>query len=250
MAHEELQTVFEKIEDCDFDGAINEMYQLAKTLSENGQPEYSDFLASFASNSYQSNNLQQKTKPFSEINLELELLNTKYRELVQEIDSIIITAFEHFKKIEAIAFAENNPRPRFYGFNASNSDNYKYICQFIEGDETHISFYNVSEVFSNQLGFYARLQPSGVKSFGNIGGRITNIIPGQYWNYMELYKKFNSIKSSLDKIPAIELEISQLQRKANDLSGHYWINDYSSSGFREELVKSLNLFQAKQFNNR
>jgi hypothetical protein len=249
VPYTELHTVFEKIEDCDFDGAITEMFRLAKKFSEDGNPEYSDFLASFASNSYQSNDLHQETKPFSEIKRELESLNSERDQLMTQADSIISKAFEYFKEIESLATTKSSPRPRFSGFNSSYRDNFRYINNFIEGDDTHINFDNIVEVFTNQLSFYMWLQVAGSHTLGGYGGRITNIQPGKFWRFVELRKSAKSIKNSIDQIPDIKKNIANINKKADQLSGHYWINDISSSGFLTDLLKSLEEFHKKTTGN-
>jgi hypothetical protein len=250
MAYNELDTVFAKIEDCDFDGAVYEMYRLAQDFSENGKPEYSDFLASFASNSYQSNDLHQHTKPFSEIKNRLESLDSKYDELIQQASSIISEVFEYFKKIESIATAERSFRPRFSGFNSAYTDNFQHIVNFMSGDSTHINPDNVVEVFTNQLSFYMWLQVAGTHTLGNYNGRITNILPGKFWRFLELRKSAKSIKDSLDQIPEIRKELAELDKETNELRGHYWINDISSSGFKNDFLKRLEEFHDNISGNR
>jgi archaellum component FlaC len=250
MVYKELDKVFAKIEDCDFDGAVSEMYRLAQDFSENGKPEYSDFLATFASYSYQSNDLHQQTKPFSEISKKLESLDSKYDELIQQASSIVSGAFECFKEIESIATAECSSRLRFSGFNSTYKDNFQHIANFMSGDNTHINSDNVVEVFTNQLSFYMWLQVAGTYTLGNYNGRITNILPGKFWRFVELRKLAKSIKDSLDQIPEIRKELAELDKETNELRGHYWINDISSNGFKNDFLKSLEEFHDKISGNR
>lgn len=249
MGHKELYTIFEMIEDNDFPSAVSEMLRLAKEFSENGKPEYSDFLANFASNSYLSDNQYQKTKSFSDIEDELESLGKKYDNLIHEANTIILKAFEYFKEIESIATCEHPPRPHIPRFDSTNRDNFSHIKNYIDGDNTNINPQNIVDIFSSQVSFYMTLQPAGTRSLGNFSGRITNILPGEFWRFVEIRKSANSIKKSLSEISRINEDIAKLCKEADELRGQYTVSDISSSSFRSDFLQSLEEFHEKNSRN-
>lgn len=239
MNEADVKSILEKIEDCDFEGAISEMYRLARQYAEKGEPGHSDFLSNFAFNSYQSDDLQQQTKPYSEIKATLESIDVEFQKAVEKENLLISEIFKYFQEFEAIATTEQPTRPRFSVFNSGSRDNYTFIARFMEGDEALITPKNVVEIFTNQLRFYGSLQVAGSRTLGNYGGRITNILPGKFWRYVELRKNVKSIKASLNELSEITLQIDKLSEDAEFLRGHYWINDRSSSNYEAYFLKSL-----------
>lgn len=239
MIGAEVESVLAKIDDCDFDGAVSEMYRLSKQFSESGNLEFSDFLAYFASVSYKSDDLNQNTRPYSDIKARLDIVEGEHEELVRKVDAIAVEVFEYFKEIESIAVGERLARPALLGFNPKAKDNFIHIEGFFEGRSDHLNFENFDEIFLNQMEFYKRLKPSGVYTVASLAGRITNVVPGRFWRFMELRNEAGKVKDLLGQVSRIKDEIKRLDTEAQELRGHFWINEKSSEGFREYFLNSL-----------
>ncbi|WP_139813962.1 hypothetical protein, partial [Pseudomonas putida] len=111
MLYPEVNSVLSKIDDCDFEGAVSEMYRLSRQFSENGSPEYSDFLAHYASSLRKPEDFLKDAKPYSKVVQELNNADEQLQALVMEVDEIVIQAFAFFKQMESIAVSEYPYRP-------------------------------------------------------------------------------------------------------------------------------------------
>lgn len=103
VKHEELDSIFNKIDDCDFAGARSELHSLAQDLALKGDFEYSDFLADYAYRSMRNLGNTQQTMPRSEIEKQFKILDDEFDILIARRTSILTHAYEHFKEIEKIA---------------------------------------------------------------------------------------------------------------------------------------------------
>jgi hypothetical protein len=247
MEHKELDSIFSKIDDCDFEGAKGEMYSLSKDLAVIGNLEYSDFLADYAYHSSHVIGNTEQTKPRSEIDKKLETINVKIDKLLDRQHEIYTDTYEYFKEYENIATTTNSNRLRFSWFRLENQDNFPFIDDFMKGKEQkHIQDENILQVFINQLGFYGWLKKAGQMSILHLGARLTNIRAGMFWKFVELRKMSKTRKSALDEIPIIEDNIQKLAKEAEELRSHYWINDHSSTAFKRDFMECLEAFHKTQ----
>jgi hypothetical protein len=250
VKHEELNSIFAKIDDCDFVGAKAELHKLAQELAHKGELEYSDFLADYAYRSSRNFGNAQQTMPRSEIDKKFKALDQKYEDLVGKQDKILFDAYEYFKEHEKIATTTQSYRTSFSWFNIEHDDNFPFIDACMKNEtQNHITLENVSTVFINQLKFYARLQKAGTTTLFNYGQRITNIEAGKFWRYVELRKNSMAQKNALDEIDVISEKLKELETQANEIRSYYWINDHSSTEFRNDFTECLEEFHKTQANS-
>lgn len=250
MKHEELNSIFAKIDDCDFVGAKAELYALAQEMAFKGELEYSDFLADYAYRASRSFGNPQQTMPRSEIENKLKALDQEFDNLIKEQKDILVAAHEYFKEHEEIATTTPSYRTSFSWFNIEHDDNFLFIDAFMKSEpQTQITPENISTVFINQLKFYARLEKAGRTTLFNYGQRITNIKQGKFWKYVELRKNSMAQKTALDKIDIISERLKELEAKASEIRSYYWINDHSSSEFRNDFTECVKAFHKTQDNS-
>lgn len=250
MKHEELNSIFAKIDDCDFVGAKTELHALAQELAHKGELEYSDFLADYAYRSSRIADSGQKTMPRSESEEKLKNFKQEYEDLVDKQDKIIIGAYEYFKEYEKIATTTPSYRTSFSWFNMAHDDNFPFIDACMKKEkQKHITIENVSIVFINQLKFYARLQKAGTTTLFNYAQRITNIEAGKFWRYVELRKISMAQKNALEEIDTISENLKYLESQANEIRSYYWINDHSATEFRNDFTECLEAFHKAQANS-
>ncbi|WP_092454451.1 hypothetical protein [Pseudomonas sp. NFACC45] len=166
MKHEELQSIFAKIDDCDFVGAKAELHALAQELALKGELEYSDFLADYVYRASRNFDNTQQTMPISEIERKFKILDQEFENLVEKQKSILIGAHEHFKEYEKITTTTPSFRTSFSWFNVERDDNFPLIDAFMKNEpQTQITTGNIFTIFINQLKFYARLEKTGTTTF-------------------------------------------------------------------------------------
>ncbi|MBC3422222.1 hypothetical protein [Pseudomonas sp. RW3S2] len=250
MKHEELNSIFAKIDDCDFVGAKAELHALAKELALKGELEYSDFLADYAYRASRNFGNSQQTMPRSEIEKKFKILDQEFHNLIEKQKSILVSAYEYFKEYEKIATTTPSYRTYFSWFNTEHDDNFPFIDAFMKNEpQTQITNKNISAVFINQLKFYARLKKAGTTTFLNHGQRITNIEAGKFWRYVELRKTSMTQKIALDEIDTISERLNGLEAEANEIRSYYWINDRNSSEFRNDFTECLEAFHKAPANS-
>lgn len=250
MKHEELNSIFAKIDDCDFVGAKAELHALAKELALKGELEYSDFLADYAYRASRNFGNSQQAMPRSEIEKKFKILDQEFHNLIEKQKSILVSAYEYFKEYEKIATTTPSYRTYFSWFNIEHDDNFPFIDAFMKNEpQTQITNKNISTVFINQLKFYARLKKAGTTTFLNHGQRITNIEAGKFWRYVELRKTSMTQKIALDEIDTISERLNGLEAEANEIRSYYWINDRNSSEFRNDFTECLEAFHKAPANS-
>ncbi|MFV3405097.1 hypothetical protein ACNFIC_14205 [Pseudomonas sp. NY15463] len=250
MKHEELNSIFAKIDDCDFVGAKAELHALAKELALKGELEYSDFLADYAYRASRNFGNSQQTMPRSEIEKKFKILDQEFHNLIEKQKSILVSAYDYFKEYEKIATTTPSYRTYFSWFNIEHDDNFPFIDAFMKNEpQTQITNKNISTVFINQLKFYARLKKAGTTTFLNHGQRITNIEAGKFWRYVELRKTSMTQKIALDEIDTISERLNGLEAEANEIRSYYWINDRNSSEFRNDFTECLEAFHKASANS-
>lgn len=250
MKHEELNSIFAKIDDCDFVGAEADLHALAQELALKGELEYSDFLAEYSYRASRNFGNTQQTMPRSEIEKKFKILDQEFDNLVEKQKSILIGAHEYFKEHEKIATTTPSYRTSFSWFNIEHDDNFRFIDAFMKNEpQTQITAGNISTVFINQLKFYARLEKAGTTTLLNHGQRITNIEAGKFWRYVELRKISMAQKISLNEIDTISEKLKELEAEANKIRSYYWRNDLSSSEFRNDFTECLEAFHKAQANS-
>jgi hypothetical protein len=250
VKHEELNSIFAKIDDCDFVGAKAELHALAKELALKGELEYSDFLADYAYRASRNFGNSQQTMPRSEIEKKFKILDQEFHNLIEKQKSILVSAYEYFKEYEKIATTTPSYRTYFSWFNIEHDDNFPFIDAFMKNEpQTQITNKNISTVFINQLKFYARLKKAGTTTFLNHGQRITNIEAGKFWRYVELRKTSMTQKIALDEIDTISERLNGLEAEANEIRSYYWINDRNSSEFRNDFTECLEAFHKAPANS-
>lgn len=247
MEHKELNSIFAKIDDCDFVGAKTALYTLAQELAHKGELEYSDFLADYAYRSSRNFGNGQKTMLSSEIDKKLKLLYKKHKDLAEKKDKILIDAYEYFKEYEKIATTTPPHRTLFSRFNIDHDDNFPLIDACMKNEkQNYTALENASTAFINQLKFYARLKKAGTTTLSNYGQRITNIETGKFWRYIELRKISMTQKNALEKIDSISENLKEIEAQVNEIRSYYWINDHSSTGFRNDFTNCLEAFHKAQ----
>lgn len=242
----ELKEIFEKIDDCDFEGVRQLMIKLAKSKVEPDEKALSDFLAYYSYMSHSIISQQSEYIKSSEIAKSIAELKEKHDALLEKESGVFAMLFEYFTKFEDISVSKPLV-PRFAEmFDARGRTNYRHIKSFLEGKESPVNFDNCIDVFENQLSVYAALKPCGTNSIMNLGGGKTNVHEGLYWRFVELRKEVSQKKDLLsENVRAID-EMRGVEEAISDLRSNYHRNDVASSAFADDFKVELEKFKRKE----
>ncbi|ORL47639.1 hypothetical protein, partial [Pseudomonas putida] len=78
----------------------------------------------------------------------------------------------------------------------------------------------------------------------NHGQRISNILPGKFWRFVELQESAKKVRSSLGEVAMLKKKITRLHAKIEGLKSYDGFNEVRSDRLKIHFLKSLEEFRS------